>query len=222
MNKLKLEVVDRYALTPDQIGEFLGGEGWTRASARWSFVMPDGRFASILRGQLLPGEPDPYALALFDAGAAKVLPIEPPAMPKELWDFSAFAISDQVMMLRGTRNLTSVSTIEPYSSAEWTVINDIADGDSDSPNLAVRPYETSQIIAPAGMAAIPLRGLSEGRRLGFLKLDKGARRARWAQWPARGPRALPARSHQYSKLDRPGTCPTDSYLAYGQASIGMT
>lgn len=183
MNKLELEVLHRYALTSDQVGEALDEVGWSRATARWSFAMPDGRFACVLYGQGNADVSRPFALALFGAKTTTVLPVEPPAVPKELWDFSAFPYSDQIIFLRGTRSLTAISTIEPYSSAKWSVINDITERDSNSPQLAVRPRPESQITATTDVAAIPLDGMRDGQRLGFLMLDLAAKQARWTPWP---------------------------------------
>ena len=182
MNNIEMEIDHRYTLTPVQICEGLRDEQWNRVFARWSFAMPDGRFASIILGEARTGAPRPAALALFGGGFTKVLPIELPAGPREFWDFSAFQCSDQIMLLRGTRSLTAVSTVEPYSSTKWSVTNDITQG-PDSRGPAVRPSSQSEITTTANTAAIPLGGSRDGHRLGFLLLDVAAKQARWSSWP---------------------------------------
>lgn len=191
MGKIELEVEHRYELTAEQVGASLGESDWTNIFARWSFAMADGRMASIIDGRIVAGRARPTALALFGAGTVTIAPIRPPSGPRELWDYAAFAVSDQVMLLRGTRNLTAVSTVEPYSSTAWSVSNDVVQRDLISPDLALRPYEESQIVALGDLAAIPLGGIRRGQRLGFLKLDVSAREARWMSWPEDAPRTLP-------------------------------
>lgn len=153
--------------------------------------MADGRLASIINGRSVVGSDQSTALALFGAGVVTVAPITLPSGPRELWDYAAFAVSDQVMLLRGTRNLTAVSTVEPHISTAWSVSNDVVQRGLISPGLALRPYEESQIVALGDVAAIPLAGIRLGQRLGFLKFDVQARQARWVSWPEDPPGTLP-------------------------------